>query len=163
IPLEPKFFTESYHLDRQVVVDETELIAQGAEIFVLPQQAAQYLREADNHDSRLGRVRADQRGDAVQRVEEKMRGDLVGQGRQARLHQQPLLLLELSLIARVVPDLQRDGDRKERRRIIRGQRQRRRVPAGQKVNLRRREGLVQDLAQKLRHENSGEKLQVKRR
>src|SRR4051794_39011593 len=89
-----------------------------------------------------------------------MRVDLAGEGRQTCLYEQALLLLQLSLIARVVPDLKWDGDREECGGVRSGHGGRRRVLAGQRVDFAR-EGITQDLPEEFGNENSSEELQVK--
>src|SRR3954470_11156278 len=63
------------------------------------------------------RIRADQRRNRVQCIKEKMWIDLAGERVQPRLHQQPLLLLQLTLIACVIPDLQRKNNGKKRSNV----------------------------------------------
>ena len=60
-------------------------------------------------------LRADQRRNRRQRVEEEMRVDLVRQRLDAGRHQQLFLLLQAMLDARAVPDLDRDRDAEHRR------------------------------------------------
>ena len=68
----------------------------------------------DQHPRGL-RLRADQRRDRGQRVEQEVRIDLAGERFDAGRHQQLLLLLQPVLDPRAVPDLDRDGDAEHRR------------------------------------------------
>jgi len=101
----------------------------------------------------LGLVRI-REGNRIQRIEQEVGIDLAGERRQARLHQQPFLLLELLLVARVVPDLQWNGHR-EKRGGVEGQdgQGRRMGPAGrvrrQVENLFGLEEIAHGLAQEL--------------
>ena len=75
---------------------------------------AQNIRQAHDHLSGHLRAEAHQRGDRVQRVEEKMRIDLALQRVESRLQQQPLLFLELVLDADRVPYLQLNANHHRR-------------------------------------------------
>ncbi len=56
---------EADDFDVQIIVDKTDLIAQGHERFMFPQQAAKDIRELqDDHAGRILIV-ADQRGDGI--------------------------------------------------------------------------------------------------
>ena len=55
-------------------------------------------------------IEANQRRNGIQRVEQEVRIDLAGERVHARLQQQLLVLLEIHLDARVVPDFQRRRD-----------------------------------------------------
>ena len=71
--------TEADDLDVEVLVDRLELLAQRDEVIRAAHQAAQQARELrDEHARRLG-LRADERRDRRQRVEQEVRVDLVGQ------------------------------------------------------------------------------------
>ena len=74
-------------------------------------------------------IDADQGGNRVQRIEEKVRIDLAGEGFEARLNQQPFLLFELDFVARVVPDLERERDAEISGGVNGGEQKRRIAPA----------------------------------
>src|SRR5580698_936413 len=92
-------------LDVQIIVDEIKLFPQRNEGLMLPQQPPQNIGKLQHHAASHVRIEADQGGDSVQRVEKEMGIDLAGQGVHARLEQVLLVLLEVHLDARVVPDL----------------------------------------------------------
>src|SRR4029077_20512211 len=100
---------EADHFDVQVVVNELELFAQRDACLRLAQQAPQDVRELQDHAAGHVRIEADQRGDGVQSVEQKMRVDLAGKRVHARFQKELLILLEVHLDARVVPDLDGHG------------------------------------------------------
>src|ERR1035438_7732021 len=86
--------------------------------------------------------------------------DLAGQRGQPRLHQKTLLLLEFLFVARVVPDLQRYGDRAQGRRIQSYQRQ----PRGRRPMVGQPEHVSsQGLPQELGEKNACAEEQVERR
>ena len=97
-------------LDVEVFVDRLELLAQRHEVIRAAHQAAQDARELrDQHPRGFG-LRADERRDRSERVEEEMRVDLARERLDLRGEQQLFLLLEAMLDARVVPDFDRRGD-----------------------------------------------------
>ena len=68
---------EAHDLDVEILVDRLELLAQRHEVIGAAHQAAQQARElGDQHARRLG-LRADERRDRRQRVEQEVRVDLV--------------------------------------------------------------------------------------
>ena len=101
-----QLITETHHLDIQVVVGELQLLPQRQERLTVLQQHAQNIRQLHNHLPRQLRLRAHQRSDRVQRVEQKVWIDLSLQRIQPRLQQQPSLLLQLALHANRIPYLQ---------------------------------------------------------
>lgn len=62
-----------------------------------------------NHLPRLFGIEANERGNGVEGVEEKVRVDLAGEGGKAGFDEQRLLSLEFAFIAGVIPDL--EGER----------------------------------------------------
>ena len=73
-------------------------------------QAAEQARQLGDQHARGFRLRADQRRDRRQRVEQEVRVDLVRERLDLRREQQLFLLLQPVLDARVVPDLDRRRD-----------------------------------------------------
>jgi hypothetical protein len=108
------FGSEPDALDVQVLVDRLELFAERDEVFLAAQQPPQQARELDDEHAGGFRLRADERRDGRQRVEQEMRVDLAGQGLDPCRHEQLLLLLQPVLDARAVPDLDRDRDAQHR-------------------------------------------------
>src|SRR5258708_35987848 len=98
------------YLDIEIVVDKFDLFAKLDELIVFAQQAAQDLRELQDQLTRAVGIKTDQRRNRVQRVKQKVRIDLALQRVQARFEQKPLLLFQLHLNPRVVPDLHRNRD-----------------------------------------------------
>ena len=106
---------EADDLDVEVLVDRLELLAQRDEVIGAAHQPAQQARELrDQHARRVG-LRADERRDRRERVEQEVRVDLAGQRLDLRREQQLFLLLQPVLDARVVPDLDRRRDGEHRR------------------------------------------------
>src|SRR6185437_11916080 len=103
------FRSEAHDLDVEVVVHEGELFAQRLEALVLAQHAAQNVGEFDDHDPGGVRIETHERGHRIERIEQKVRIDLTGEGIEAGLNQQAALGFELALDTGVVPDL--DGNR----------------------------------------------------
>ena len=101
---------EASHFDVQIIVDKTELFVERHEGLVLAQQAAKDIAQLQDDDARQVGIIANQRRDRIERVEQEMRIDLAGERVHARLQQQLLVLLEIHLDARVVPDLDGNGD-----------------------------------------------------
>src|SRR5688572_29467881 len=89
--------------------------AQRHKLLVTAQQATEQRRELD--DQRAGGVglRADQRGDRRQRVEQEVRVNLTLERLDLRRQEQLLLLLQPMLDAGAVPDLDRGGHADRRR------------------------------------------------
>ena len=106
---------EADDLDVEVLVDRLELLAQRDEVIGAAHQAAQQARQLRDQHARRFRLRADQRRDRRQRVEQEVRVDLVGERLDLRREQQLLLFLQPMLDARVVPDLDRRRDAEHRR------------------------------------------------
>ena len=101
---------EADHFDVEVLVDRLELLAQRDEVIGAAHQPAQQARELrDEHARRVG-LRADERRDRRQRVEQEVRVDLAGERFDLGREQQLLLFLQPVLDAGVVPDLDRRGD-----------------------------------------------------
>ena len=124
--LDPQLRAEAHRLDVEVLVDGVDLLAQRDEVIARPEQTAEQARELrDEHARRFG-LRADERGDRRQRVEQEMRVDLVRERLELRREQELLLLLQPVLDARVVPDLDRRRDGEHRREQHREQEARRR-------------------------------------
>ena len=94
----------------------SNLFAQRNESVGLTQQPSQNIRQLHDQLARRIRIEPHQRRNRVQRVEQEVRIDLALQRLHARLHQQALLLFQLHLDARVVPDLQRNADAHQHRR-----------------------------------------------
>ena len=111
---------EAGHFDIQIIVDKVELLLQRHEGFVLAQEAAEDIAQLQDHHARLIGIVANQRRDGIERVEQEMRIDLAGERVHARLEQQLLMLLEVHLDARVVPNL--DGNRHRHHRCQHQQR-----------------------------------------
>src|SRR5258707_396578 len=107
-------FSESRHLDVQVIVDELQLLAQRHKRFVFAQQPPQNVAQLQHHAARRIRIKADQRRHGVQRVKQKMWIDLAGERIHPRFQQQLLVPFQVHLDARVVPDLQRRRHRHQR-------------------------------------------------
>jgi hypothetical protein len=107
---------EADDFDVEVIVDEFEFFAQRDERFVLAKQAAQDVGELQDHAAGHVRVETDQRRNCVERVEKKMRIDLAGERVHARFQQELLILLQVHLDARVVPDFYGHGDAHHRRK-----------------------------------------------
>ncbi len=100
--------------DVEILVDGLELLAQRDEVLLAPQQSAEQSRELDDERARRLGLRADERGDRRQRVEQKMRVDLARERGDAGRDQQLLLFLQPVFDARAVPDLDRDGHAEHR-------------------------------------------------
>ena len=106
---------EADDLDVEILVDRLELLPQRHEMIGCAQQAAQEARQFRDEHARRLRLRANQRRDRRQRVEQKMRVDLIRQRLDFRRQQQLLLLLQSMFDPRVVPDLDRRRDGQHRR------------------------------------------------
>ena len=105
---------EANHFDIEIVVDELHFLAQRDKGVTAVQQAAQDVRQFDDHDARGVRIEAHQRRHRVQGVEQEVRIDLVLQRFHAGVQQHALLLFQLDLNADAVPDLEfnaNDGHR----------------------------------------------------
>src|ERR1700730_9073086 len=100
---------EAGDFDVQIVIDEFQLFVQWDEGLVLAQQPPQNVAQLQDHAARGVRVKTNQRGNGVQRVEQEMGIDLTGESIHAGLQQQLLVALQGHLDARVVPNLQRRG------------------------------------------------------
>src|ERR1700747_2356583 len=96
---------EAGDFDIEVVIEKVELLAERHKGFVLAQQAPQNIAELENHTASGIRIVANQRGNGIECVEQKMRIDLRGERVHARLEQQLLVLLEVHLNAGVIPNL----------------------------------------------------------
>ena len=101
---------EADALDVEILVDGRQFLAQRDEVLLAAQQPPQQPGQLDDEHARRLRLRADQRRDRRQRVEQEVRVDLIGERLDARRHQQLLLLGEPVLDARAVPDLDRNRD-----------------------------------------------------
>src|SRR5437016_10179089 len=101
---------KSHHLDVEVIVDELDLFTKLHKLIMLAQQPAQDLGELQNQLPRQIRIKTYQRRDGIQRVKQKMRIDLALQGVKPGFEQQLFLLFQLHLDARIVPDLDGNGD-----------------------------------------------------
>ena len=113
--LDDQRLAEADGLDVEVLVDRRDLLPQGDEVLLAPQQPAQQAGQlADQHAGGLG-LRADEGRDGRQRVEQEVGVDLAREGLDPGLHEKLLLLLQPVLDARGVPDLDRDRDRHDRR------------------------------------------------
>src|SRR5207253_4093569 len=105
---------ETHHFDIEVIVNKFQLLTQSKEGLRLAQKAAQNVGQL--HDEQPGSIgfHPHQRRNGIQRVEKKMRIDLALQRLHARLQQQTLMLFQLQLHPRRVPDFQRDSHRRYR-------------------------------------------------
>src|SRR5690242_10286894 len=92
-----------------------------------------------------------------------MRIDLAGERLQPRLRQQPLLLFELVLVPRVVPDLERQYHGEQGRRVERhvNHEMRMRPRRLQRENQHPFRNVVQRLAEKFGEENHRQKKEMK--
>src|SRR5437667_9037594 len=92
-----------------------------------------------------------------------MRIDLAGERLEARLREKPLLLFELVLVARVVPDLEGQHHREQRRRVEGHVNHEMRMRPGrlQRENQDFFRNVVQRLAKKFGKENDRQKQQMK--
>src|SRR6185437_7925754 len=106
---------KAHDLDVEIVVDEIDLILQRNECVTAVQQAAQDCGQLDDEFARCVRRDAHQRRNRIQRVEQKVRVDLILQRGHARLEQEPLLFLQLDLQTHAVPNLQLNHDHRDRR------------------------------------------------
>ena len=113
----------------QVVIDERQLLAQGHESVLLAQQAPQDCGQPVHYAARLIGIGADQGRHRIQCVEQEVRVHLTRQVHQARLNQQALLVLDLPLVAGVVPDLERQARPDQGRQIAQQQRRQARLSA----------------------------------
>src|SRR6266853_1494036 len=109
-----QLWPEPDHFDVQVLVDRLELFAQGDEVIGAAQQPPQQARELGDQYAGGFRLRADERRDRRERVEQEMRVDLVGERFELGGEQELFLLLEAVLDAGVVPDLDRRGHSQHR-------------------------------------------------
>ena len=107
---------EADHFDIEIIVDEFEFFAQGDKGLMLAQEAAQDIGELQDHAAGHVRIETDERRNCVQRVEKKMRIDLAGERVHARFQEKLLVLLEVHLDARVVPDFYGHGHAHHRRK-----------------------------------------------
>ena len=105
---------EAHPFDVEVFVDGLEFLAQRDEVLLAAEQPTKQRRELDDQHARGFGLRADERRDRRQRVEQEVRIDLIGQRIDARHHQQVFLLGQPMLDARAVPDLDGDGDGEHR-------------------------------------------------
>src|SRR6266852_2239044 len=143
--------------DRQVILDKVQLIAQRTQILVLAQQAPQDARKLQHHETRLMRIGPNQRGYRIQGIEQEVGIDLAGERLQPRLHEQPLLFLQLVLIARVVQDLERQHDGEKCRSVQRHKIHEVRIlPRGLQREKPVRAKVMQRLPQKFREKNNRE-------
>ena len=101
---------KAHHFDIEIVVNEFNFIAQLDKFIMLAQQAAQDLGKLQDQFARAVGIKAHQRRNRVQRVEQKMRIDLALQRVKTRFQKQALLLFQLHLNACEVPDLDWDRD-----------------------------------------------------
>ena len=131
--LDAQLRAEAHDLDVQVFVDRLELFAQRDEVIGAPHQAAQQARELRDQHARRFRLRADERRDRRQRVEQEVRVDLVRERFDLRGEQQLLLFLQPVLDARVVPDLDRRRDGEHRAEQDHGEPEERPRRAGREI------------------------------
>src|SRR5882762_93007 len=97
-------------LNIEVVVDELYLLAQRNERIRAVQQPPEDGRQLDDEFAGGVGIEPDQRGDRIQRVEEKMRIDLVLEGFHAGLQQEPFLLFQFYLDPHSTENLQLGSD-----------------------------------------------------
>ena len=109
-----QLFSKTHDLDVEIVVGEAEFLAQGDEGLAVAQQYAQDVGELDDHLAGEFRLKAHQRGDGVQRVEQKVGMDLPLQCLHAGFEQELGLLFKLLFEAERVPYLQRDTNHHRR-------------------------------------------------
>jgi hypothetical protein len=100
---------KAHHFDVEVVVGKAQLLAQRNVGVVILEQRAQNVGQLHRHLARHLRLHAHQRGNGVERVEQKVRIDLALQRVEPGLEQQPLLLFKLHLDAQRIPHLERDA------------------------------------------------------
>jgi len=112
VAFKAQLIAEADEFDRQVIVDEFELIAQARHAFVFAQQAAEDAGEFQDHLAGAVGVDPDERGYRVQSIEEEVGIDLAGERLQTRFDEEPVLFLQFDFVARGVPDLdgERDGE-----------------------------------------------------
>src|SRR5260370_7682499 len=100
------------YFDIEIVIDKFDLFEKLNKLLMLAQQPTQDLGELQNQLTRTVGIKTHQRRNGIQRIKKKVRIDLALQRVQARFQQKPLLLFQLHLDARVVPNL--DGNRDDR-------------------------------------------------
>src|ERR1035438_226053 len=102
-----EFVTAKAHdFNIEVIVDELDLLAKRNKRIGTVQQPPKNGRKLQNHLSRRIGIEAHQRRNGIQRIEEKVRIDLILQSRHARLQEQPFLFLQFELNADAVKNLQ---------------------------------------------------------
>src|SRR6185369_14113064 len=119
---------KTHDLNIQIVVHEFNLFTKLHEFIMLAQQTAQDFRKLYYQLARAVGIKAHERGNGIQGIEEKVRIDLALQGIKTGLQQKALLYLQLHLNAGKVPDFDwnRDGcyhrgkHRKQGRRLVDG-------------------------------------------
>ncbi len=107
---------ESDNFDVEIVVDKFELFPQGRKRFAAIKQPPQNRRQLEDHVARRVGIKAHQRRNRIQSIEQEVRIDLILQRLHAGVQQQALLLLEFDLNAYAVEDLEFDSDRRDRSR-----------------------------------------------
>ena len=105
---------ESHHFNVQIIVDKVQFLLEGHEVTLGFQPAAKNVRELQQHGARRVRVKANQRGNRVQSIKEKVGIDLADQRVHARLEQRFFLFHQLALNARGVPDAHRQAHANQR-------------------------------------------------
>ncbi len=110
---EAQLVAEADDLDGQIVVDERDLFAERSEALGFSKQPAKDIRQFVNHAAGAVGIDANERGNRVQCVEQKMRVDLIRQRGQARFGQARVLRLQLAFGAIATPDAKRQRDREE--------------------------------------------------
>ena len=95
------------YFDIQIIVDKIEFLLQSHKSVVLAQKPAENIAQLQHHHAGLVRVIANQRSDRIQRVEKKVRIDLAAERGHAGFEQQLLMLFEVHLDPRVIPNLDR--------------------------------------------------------
>src|SRR5215472_7120107 len=76
---------EARHFNIQIIVDKFQFVAERNKRFVLANQPPKNVGELDYHASCRVRIKTNQRGNSVQRIEKEMGIDLAGESSHARL------------------------------------------------------------------------------
>src|SRR5208337_2318261 len=96
--------SESHHFNVEIIVDKVQLLLEGREVHLGFQSATQNVRQLQQHRARHVRIKANQRGNRVQSIEEEVGIDLADQRVHARLKQRFFLLHQLALDTRRIPN-----------------------------------------------------------
>jgi hypothetical protein len=100
-----ELFAKADAFDVEIVVGEVELFAEGDEGVAVAEEDSEDVAELDDHLAGEVGLGANERGDRVEGVEEKVRIDLALESIEAGFEEEAGLLFELVLDADCVPDL----------------------------------------------------------